>query len=176
MKLQLMIARLNSALEEQCSAVVQSVPRIVREAEQLEQEAGLLRDKLIMVKADVAKVEAETAENMGALVRMDLVKERVAGTRRALQEADNWTSLDSQVEDAFDSDDLDTVAERLAGMQSSLRLLSHVADYQERVTHLEQQRNRLEATLSPLLVTAFTSLDTGGALRLVGMFQRMERG
>ena len=80
MKLQLMIARINSALEEQCSAVVQSVPRIVREAEQLEQEAGLLRDKLVGVKADVAKVEAETAENMGALVRMDLVKERIAGT------------------------------------------------------------------------------------------------
>ena len=98
MKLQLMIARINTALEEQCSAVVQSVPRIVREAEQLEQEAGLLRDKLVGVKADVAKVEAETAENMGALVRMDLVKERVAGTRRALQEADNWTSLDSQVD------------------------------------------------------------------------------
>ena len=98
MKLQLMIARINTALEEQCSAVVQSVPRIVREAEQLEQEAGLLRDKLVGVKADVAKVEAETAENMGALVRMDLVKESVAGTRRALQEADNWTSLDSQVD------------------------------------------------------------------------------
>ena len=28
---------------------------------------------------------------------MDLVKERVSDTRRALQEADNWTSLDSQV-------------------------------------------------------------------------------
>ena len=36
------------------------------------------------------------------------------------------------MEDAFDSDDLDTVAERLAGMQNSLRLLSHVADYQVR--------------------------------------------
>ena len=34
------------------------------------------------------------------------------------------------MEDAFDSDDLETVAERLVGMQGSLRLLSHVADYQ----------------------------------------------
>ena len=37
MKLQLMIARLNSALEEQCAGVVQAVPRVVREAEQLQQ-------------------------------------------------------------------------------------------------------------------------------------------
>jgi len=113
---------------------------------------------------------------MSSLVRMDTVKERLGATTRALQEADNWSSLDTQVEDAFDNDDLDTVAERLAGMQASLRLLHHVADYQERVAHLEQHRNRLEATLSPLLVTAFTSKDTEAALRLVKMFRTMERG
>jgi len=121
-------------------------------------------------------VECETRENMSTLVRMDTVKERLGATTRALQEADNWSSLDTQVEDAFDNDDLDTVAERLAGMQASLRLLHHVADYQERVAHLEQHRNRLEATLSPLLVTAFTSKDTEAALRLVNMFRTMERG
>ena len=47
---------------------------------------------------------------------------------------------------------------------------------QERVAHLEQQRNRLEATLSPQLVTAFSNLDTEAALRLVAMFRSMERG
>jgi len=176
MKLQLMIAKLNSALEDQCSAVVQSVPRVIREAGQLEQEAGLLRDKLVAVRAEMESVECETRENMSTLVRMDTVKERLGATTRALQEADNWTSLDTQVEDAFDNDDLDTVADRLAGMQASLRLLHHVADYQERVAHLEQHRNRLEATLSPLLVTAFTGKDTEAALRLVNMFRTMERG
>jgi len=176
MKLQLMIAKLNSALEDQCAAVVQSVPRVIREAGQLEQEAGLLRDKLVAVRAEMESVECETRENMSTLVRMDTVKERLGATTRALQEADNWTSLDTQVEDAFDNDDLDTVTDRLAGMQASLRLLHHVADYQDRVAHLEQHRNRLEATLSPLLVTAFTSRDTEAALRLVNMFRTMERG
>jgi len=176
MRLQLMIARVNSALEEQCQAVVQAVPRLVREAEQLEQEAALLRDKLVSVKKDVARVEAETAGNMSSLVLMDTVKERVAMTRRALQEADNWSSLDGQAEDAFEADALDTVAARLAGMAGSLRLLAHTEDYRERVAHLEHQRNRLEATLSPQLVTAFTCLDTEAACRLVAMFRGMERG
>ena len=36
---------------------------------------------------------------------------------------------------------------------------------QERVAHLEQHRNRLEATLSPLLVTALTTLDMEAAQR-----------
>ena len=93
------------------------------------------------------------------------------------------------MEDAFENDDLDTVALRLAGMAGSLRLLQHTQDYRERVAHLEHQRNRLEATLSPQvlpssssshhlpqLVTAFTSLDTEAACRLVAMFRGMERG
>ena len=35
-----------------------------------------------------------------------------------------------QVEDAFESNDLDLVSEQLAGRQASLRLLHHVVDYQ----------------------------------------------
>ena len=76
------------------------------------------------------EVEAETKENMSSLVRMDTVKERLTATTRALQEADNWTSLDNQVEDAFDNNDHEAVAEKIVGMQQSLRLLHHVADYQ----------------------------------------------
>ena len=47
----------------------------------------------------------------------------------------------------------------LVGMAGSLRLLQHAADYEERCDHLEQHRNRLEAALSPLLVTAFTQVE-----------------
>ena len=68
---------------------------------------------------------------MSILVEMDTVKERLGSTTRALQEADNWTSLDTQVQDAFDNNDFETVTNRLAGMQASLRLIQQVADYQE---------------------------------------------
>jgi len=175
MKLQLMISRLNTALEDQCHNVVQSIPRVVREAEQLQQEASLLKDKLSAVKADIESVEKETGENMHTLVQMDRVKERLSETSRALQEADNWTMLDNQVEDAFENNDVDVVAEKLGGMQGSLRLLQHAADYQERVEHLESLKNRLEATLSPQLVAAFTNFDREAAIRLVAIFRGMER-
>ena len=149
--------------------------RVIRDAAQLESEARLLSDKLAQIRAEMETVEAETRQNMSSLVRMDTVKERLAATTRALQEADNWTSLDNQVEDAFDSNDHEAVAEKLVGMQASLRLLQHVADYQERVGHLDQHKNRLEAVLSPLLITAFTNKDTEAALRLVAMFRTIER-
>jgi len=175
MKLQLMIAKLNTALEDQCNAVVQSVPRVTREAGQLQLEAALLSDKLASIRSEMESVEMETRENMSSLVRMDAVKERLSATSRALQEADNWTSLDNQVEDAFDNNSHQLVTEKLVGMQQSLRLLSHVPDYQERLAHLEQHKNRLEATLSPLLVTAFTTRNTESALALVQMFRSVER-
>ena len=35
-----------------------------------------------------------------------------------------------KVEDAFENNDVDVVAEKLGGMQGSLRLLQHAADYQ----------------------------------------------
>ena len=50
-----------------------------------------------------------------------------------------------------------------------------VSIFQERVAHLETHKNRLEATLSPLLITAFTNKDTESALRLVKMFRTIER-
>ena len=50
-----------------------------------------------------------------------------------------------------------------------------VSIFQERVAHLETHKNRLEATLSPLLITAFTNKDTEKALRLVKMFRTIER-
>ena len=80
-----------------------------------------------------------------------------------------------KVEDAFENNDYPAVAEGLSGMQASIRLLSHVPDYQDRLQHLESHRNRLEATLSPLLVSAFNNLDTEAALNLVSMFRSMER-
>ena len=104
--------------------------RVIRDAGQLESEAQLLSAKLSAVRAEMEEVEAETKENMSSLVRMDTVKERLTATTRALQEADNWTSLDNQVEDAFDNNDHEAVAEKIVGMQQSLRLLHHVADYQ----------------------------------------------
>ena len=175
MRLQLMIAKLNTALEDQCNAVVQSIPRVSREAGQLQLEAALLSDKLASIRSEMESVEMETRENMSSLVRMDAVKERLSATSRALQEADNWTSLDNQVEDAFDNNEHELVTEKLVGMQQSLRLLTHVPDYQDRLSHLEQHKNRLEATLSPLLVTAFTTRNTEAALALVQMFRSIER-
>ncbi len=83
--------------------------------------------------------------------------------RHALKEADNWTTLSAEIEDALDGGDLVLIADKLCGIQSSLKILSHVPDYDERVMHVEGLKNRLEALASPQLVAAFNSGDAGKA-------------
>lgn len=42
---------------------------------------------------------------MQTLVELDAIKKRMEGSLRALQEADNWTSLAADIQDVFASQD-----------------------------------------------------------------------
>ena len=46
-------------------------------------------------------------------------------------------------------------------MQQSLKILTDVPDYADRVNRLETLKNRLEALMSPTVVTAFNNQDVG---------------
>ncbi len=157
------------------------MPRVLREAESLQQEAQLLQARMTAVQDEIDKVNLETGSSMEELVRMDLLKERIRAVRHALKEADNWTTLTAEIEDALDSGELPAIAEKLLGIQSSLKILSHVPDYDDRVRlradkfthhefvpilpyshqvmHVEGLKNRLEALASPQLVAAFNASD-----------------
>ena len=110
-------------------------------------------------------------------------------TSKALKEADNWTTLTTEIEDVFDgssgtsesghvrSGDIDLLlaTTKLNGIQASLKILTHVPDYEDRVLHVEGLKNRLEALASPKLVAAFNGVDTESAKFFVKMFADMER-
>ena len=46
-------------------------------------------------------------------------------------------------------------------MQQSLKILTDVPDYADRVNRLETLKNRLEALISPTVVAAFNNQDVG---------------
>ncbi len=46
-------------------------------------------------------------------------------------------------------------------MQQSLKILTDVPDYADRVNRLETLKNRLEALMSPTVVAAFNTQDVG---------------
>jgi hypothetical protein len=46
-------------------------------------------------------------------------------------------------------------------MQQSLKILTDVPDYADRVNRLETLKNRLEALMSPTVIAAFNTQDVG---------------
>ena len=83
--------------------VVQNLPRILRDVEQLQQEVAHLKLKLKGVEQEVGKVEKDTTQSMEYLIKLDILKNKMNATSKALQEADNWTTLMADVEEVCNS-------------------------------------------------------------------------
>jgi len=96
--------------------------------------------------------------------------------RKALQEADKWTTLTTEIEDLMDAGDLAAISAKLTAIQGSLKILSKVPDYEERVAHVESLKNRLEAMSSPRLVASLAAGDADRARLFAKLFSDMERG
>ncbi|XP_030837480.1 conserved oligomeric Golgi complex subunit 7 [Strongylocentrotus purpuratus] len=175
MKLQLFIQEVNNSLEETSQQALQNLPRVLRDVEAVRQEAGFLKDQMQLVKEDIKKVEEDTSESMKMLLEIDTIKSRMKAASDALQEADNWTTLMADVDEVFASKDVQLIADKLLAMQHSLSMLAHCGDYDERCQSLEVLKNRLEALLSPQLVSAFNSHSLEAAQRYVKIFKDMDR-
>ncbi|XP_041482343.1 conserved oligomeric Golgi complex subunit 7-like isoform X2 [Lytechinus variegatus] len=175
MKLQLFIQEVNNSLEETSQQALQNLPRVLRDVEAVRQEAGFLKDQMQLVKEDIKKVEEDTSESMKMLLEIDTIKSRMKAASDALQEADNWTTLMADVDEVFASQDVQLIANKLLAMQHSLSMLAHCGDYDERCQSLEVLKNRLEALLSPQLVSAFNSHSLEATQKYVKIFKDMER-
>lgn len=175
MKLQLFIQEVNNALEETSMQSVNNIPRVLREIESIRHDASLLKEQMTLVKEDIRAVEETTAQSMKMLMELDTVKSRMQDASRALQEADNWTVLSSDVDKVFESGDVKAIAAKLEGMHRSLTVLQDVPDYAQRRRLLEGLKNRLEALLSPKIVAAFNNHSLDDTKEYVKIFTNIER-
>ncbi|CAF0799881.1 unnamed protein product [Rotaria sordida] len=174
-KLQMYIQEMNNSIEETSQQAVQQFPRVLREIDVLRHEATLLQEQMRTVRGDIQKVNQDTADGMRNLIQLDSVKNRIQSASKALQEADNWVTLSAQIEDTFESKDTVQIATKLIAMQQSLKILTDVPDYADRVNRLELLKNRLEALISPAVVVAFNTQDVEMARSFAQVFQSMDR-
>ncbi|KAF3427948.1 hypothetical protein E2986_06079, partial [Frieseomelitta varia] len=175
MKLQLYVQQVNGALEETSQSVLSSLPRVLRDTQLLQQEALALREKMIAVKQEIEKVEKDTASSMATLEKIDKIKTDLQTAKQGLHEADNWSILANDVEEVFESGDVEAIANKLFSMQKSLAMLINVIDYEDKKLQLEGLKNRLEAMASPKLVQAFTAANLEESKIYVDIFNKMER-
>ena len=82
-----------------CKQVVRELPRLLRDIEQLQYEVVSFQKHLHEVEQKVSKVDKDTTESLEYLVKLDTVKGKLKATSKALQEADNWTTLMTDIEE-----------------------------------------------------------------------------
>ncbi|XP_038156865.1 conserved oligomeric Golgi complex subunit 7 [Cyprinodon tularosa] len=175
MKLQLFIQEVNNAIEESSNQALQNMPRVLRDVEALKQEASFLKEQMVLVKEDIKKFEQETVQSMQVLVEIDQVKTRMQLAAEALQEADKWSTLSTDIEETFKTQDLGVISSKLTSMQNSLAMLVDTPDYSEKCVHLEALKNRLEAMASPQIVATFNSMSLDQAKLFVKVFTEIDR-
>ncbi|CAH1388951.1 unnamed protein product [Nezara viridula] len=157
-KLQLYVQQINGAVEDTSEHVIQSLPRVMHDADMILKEALMLKEKMQLVKEEIMKIEKDTAASMETLEKLDKMKTELYTAKQALHEADNWTVLASDIEEVFESHKIEAIAEKVMSMQQSLPALIHSTDYEQRKIQLEGFKNRLEAMASPHLVKWCTSV------------------
>ncbi|XP_037793470.1 LOW QUALITY PROTEIN: conserved oligomeric Golgi complex subunit 7-like [Penaeus monodon] len=175
LRLQLAIQEVNNALEETSQQVMASLPRVLRDIESLGHEVAVLKNQMKSVRQDIEKVEHNTAASMQTLVKLDSLKGKISASSQALREADNWTTLSTDIEEVMDSGDIDAIASKLVALQNCLGILTHVPDYEDRVAHLEGLKVRLEALASPHIVAAFTQHNLDESVKYARLLRSLGR-
>lgn len=175
MKLQLYVQQVNQALEETSQQVLVSLPKIVHDAKNLQQEAVILKEKMALVKEEIIKIEEDTGKSINTIEKLDNIKNQLLIAKQGLRESDNWTALVNDLEEVFDSKNIENISHKLLGMQNSLKLLVNVPDYEDRKLQLEGLKNRLEAIASPSIVQAFTSNNIEQSLLYAKIFSSIDR-
>lgn len=185
MKLQLYVQQVNNSLENSSQQVLASLPKIMHDAKTLQQEALVLKEKMGQVKEEIVQIEQDTRKSINTIEKLDKMKNQLAIAKQGLHESDNWTVLGkpfavyclmiinrdvcvvNDLEEIFDSKNIEAISSKILGMQSSLKLLVNVADFEDRKLQLEGLKNRLEAIASPVIVQAFTTSDAGKRSKLL---------
>uniref|UniRef100_A0A6P7F1E8 Conserved oligomeric Golgi complex subunit 7 n=1 Tax=Diabrotica virgifera virgifera TaxID=50390 RepID=A0A6P7F1E8_DIAVI len=175
MKLQLYVQQVNSALEDTSQQVLASLPKIMRDAKSLQQEALLLKQKMATARAEVEKIEHDTGQSIHTIEKLDSMQNKLTLAKQGLHESDNWTILVNDLEEVFDSKNVENISNKILGMQNSLKLLVNVPDYENRKLQLEGLKNRLEAIASPSIVQAFNTHNTEQSQMYVQIFVSMDR-
>lgn len=93
MKLQLYVQQVNSALENTSQQVLASLPKIMRDAKNLQQEALVLKEKMAVVRAEIETIEQDTRKSIDTIERLDTMKTTLNVAKQGLHESDNWTML-----------------------------------------------------------------------------------
>lgn len=92
-KLQLYVQRVNNSLEETSHQLLLSLPKIMRDTKNLQEEALTLKHKMSTVHNEILQIEHDTGSTIKKIEQLDNLKTQFQTAKQALHESDNWIVL-----------------------------------------------------------------------------------
>uniref|UniRef100_A0A2P2I5Q8 Conserved oligomeric Golgi complex subunit 7 n=2 Tax=Hirondellea gigas TaxID=1518452 RepID=A0A2P2I5Q8_9CRUS len=177
MRLQLAIQEVNTSLEDTSQQVLSGLPRVVRDVESLGQEASLVKTQMAALMTDLKKVSCSgNNSSLDKLVRLDCLKSRLTQSAQALRQADNWTTLATEVEEVLEAGELEVAANKVVQLHRCLSVLAQTPDSEDRAALLNSFQLRIEAMASPHVVEAFTHHNLSSSIKYSSILRSVGRG
>ncbi|KAL3131897.1 hypothetical protein ABBQ38_007602 [Trebouxia sp. C0009 RCD-2024] len=156
MRLHLTAEDVEAALQEQSRDAVYRIPAAVL-------EVSHIKGDLVSLKQGVHKqlqqldVHAVAAANSVALLKeVDRVKGRMEAACSTLKEATELSQLFQSIEGAFAAGELQKIADMLATMRRSLKLVGHVPEFSGGMQRLQGLEERFLRLIEPKLAAALS--------------------
>lgn len=174
-KLQLYVQQVNEKIEDTSQNILYDLPSIVKDVQNLQNEAMILKNSISEVEKQIATVQEETGSDLDRLEYLDNLKIQLQVAKQGLQESDCWGVLTSELEDLLERNDILNACDKLFALQSSLAAQRALPGQVERTQQVEDFKNRLEALASIPVVQNFTSGNIEESKKFVKIFKTMER-
>ncbi|EGG01714.1 uncharacterized protein MELLADRAFT_110816 [Melampsora larici-populina 98AG31] len=175
--LDLQLMRENSLLLRYSLESIQSKSNLNHQSNQeiIPKTDELLKESEIPIEEPI--VEDSTDLILSRLKTLDLVKSRMEACRVVLEEAEAWSTLESEVT-GYLTDPIPSylkAAERLSEANKSMIVFQHTPEYEGRRALMRSLQNELEASLSTNLVKALSEKDVQKCKEFYLIFKMIER-
>ncbi|KAJ3313830.1 Golgi transport complex subunit 7 [Boothiomyces sp. JEL0838] len=122
---------LSQKLEMLTSSTVTEIPNLLKALEQQKEQIDACKT---LIEASKKKIVTEHHKSalFDVLLQMDKVLDRMNQTKSCLKDADNWNTVEAEMEALFVSKDLDKAASRLIEAEKSLDLLQNSSNFGDR--------------------------------------------
>ncbi|KAJ3387868.1 hypothetical protein HDU92_001756 [Lobulomyces angularis] len=175
LNLQLLSGELSQNLDLLSEQTQKNLPRVLIDLDQIKNHTKNLINFLEATRINLEKNEKDKS-CFETLFNLDKVKSRMEKSRDSLKEAENWNSLNSEMENIFKTTEYEKAAKRLGEAQRSLHLLINAPDYQDKKTLLSKLLNQFESSISPQLVKSLNEHDTENVKQFYNSFLQIGRG
>lgn len=169
------IDRSNEKIESTLSSTYPTLQKTIKDLRKVQEQTTSLKAQFNEVRKEFQQSQEETGLVMSNIISLNELQEKLESAKVSLQESDGWGNLITTIEDCFEKQDHVAINDNMMTLQRSLVVQESLPGHTERISQVEDFKNRMEAIISPHVVQAFLGNDLEKSHQYVEMFQGINR-